>query len=164
MTIETVAQYITNNGMWILFLLVALEYLGIPGYPGGIMLPAIGVIARMGLTSVQYGTIIAIISGSVTMVAVYIVGLVGGRWVVEKLGGNKRFVQTYDYMQRMTAKHGNLAVFLVRLVPVIRTFGSITAGVLGMEWRSYCIYSFGGNLIYTLAAVGLGYYATALFI
>lgn len=164
MSMEIIKAYITDNGMWMLALLVAMEYVGLPGYPGGIMLPAIGVMSRFGFIQLQISVITALAAGSATMVMVYLVGLKLGKWSSKKLSANEKFSRSYTYIQRLTEKYGSPAIFIVRLVPVVRTFGSIVAGMLEMNWRSYCVYSFAGNLIYTLCAVGLGYFATGFFV
>ncbi|MEG0852715.1 MAG: VTT domain-containing protein [Angelakisella sp.] len=164
MTIEIIQNYIIENGVWMLVLFVAMEYLGLPGYPGGIILPAIGIMSRMGLVPLHTGVIIALIVGSITMVGVYLVGLKFSQWSVTKLSQNQKFAKSYARMQELIRKYGAPSIFVVRLIPVVRTFGSIIAGILGMEWRCYCIYSFLGNLVYTLCAIGLGYFATGVFV
>lgn len=164
MSLEIIKTYIEAHGMWMLALLVALEYLGLPGYPGGIMLPAIGVMSRFGLIQLQMSVIVALAAGSITMAAVYLVGLRFGRWSSNKLSGNEKFSRSYNYVKKLSEKYGSPAIFVVRLLPVVRTFGSVVAGMLGMNWRGYCVYSFAGNLIYTLCAVGIGYFATGFFI
>lgn len=164
MSIEIIEAYIEANGIWMLALLVALEYLGLPGYPGGIMLPAIGVMGHFGFIELPMGILVALVAGSVTMVAVYLVGLKFGSWSSRRFSKNEKFSRSYAYVQKLTEKYGSPAIFVVRLLPVVRTFGSVVAGMLGMNWRSYCIYSFAGNLVYTLCAVGLGYFATGFFV
>lgn len=164
MTVEIIQNYLETNGIWMLAVLVALEYLGLPGYPGGIILPAIGVMSRFGFLSVYTGTVIALVAGSATMVAVYLVGLKCSTWSATKLADNEKFARSHAYLWRLTNKYGAVSIFLVRLIPVVRTFGSIVAGILGMDWRPYCLYSFAGNLLYTLGAVGLGYFTTGFFV
>lgn len=164
MAIEQLAEFILNNGTWILFLLVAVENLGIPGYPGGFTLPAMGVISRMGLLNPVEGFIIAVLSSSITIALVYLVGLRCGDWATARLAKGEKFDKGNRYLRDLIAKHGCPAVLIARLIPFVRVFVSITAGLLGMEWRKYYLYSFVGNLIYTTGAMGLGYFATAIFI
>lgn len=164
MTIESIAQSIAQNGIWILLLLVALENLGIPGYPGGFTLPAIGVLSRVGMINPVTGFVVALVASSVTMLAVYLVGLKCGGWASSKLSKSEKFRNGYTKMKELIEKYGNPAVFIARIVPFVRVFVSITAGLLGMNWRGYCVYSLLGNLVYTVVAMGLGYFATAIIV
>ncbi|MEG1777712.1 MAG: VTT domain-containing protein [Angelakisella sp.] len=164
MPIEIIQNYIVQYGLWMLALLVAIEYLGIPGYPGGVTLPVIGIMSRLGLLKPQVGIMIAMAASSVSISAVYIVGFKFSSWSTAKLAGNEKFSKAYAYMRELTDKYGAVSIFAMRLVPMVRTFASMGAGILGMNWRSYLIYSVAGNFVYTLGAVGLGYFATSLFV
>ncbi|MEG1687165.1 MAG: DedA family protein [Angelakisella sp.] len=163
MTLSTITEYLIQHGVWFLTILVSLEYLGIPGYPGGIMLPAIGALSRMGFVSLPVGFVLSIVAATVTMSLVYWVGLRCSDWVLQRIGKNKKFTQQYDRMQQMVVRYGSFSIFIVRLIPVVRTFGSVAAGLLGMKWHSYFLYSFAGNFIYTVVVMLLGYFATSLF-
>lgn len=164
MTIESLAALLGQYGLWLLFVLVAVEYIGIPGYPGGFTLPAIGVLCRAGLVSFWQGFAVALAAGSLMIVLVYLVGLKCGEWLGPKLDGNPKFSKGHAQLRKLIERYGNAGVFVARLIPFVRVFVSITAGLLGMEWKRYCIYSFFGNLVYLTAAMLLGYYATAIFI
>lgn len=162
MSIETITQMIIDNGVWLILLLVALENLGIPGYPGGFTLPALGAVSQMGFVSLPAGFGIAVVAGSITQMAVYLVGLFFGDWATLKLAKGEKFAKGNQYLRGLIQKYGNPAVFFARLIPFVRVFVSITAGLLGMEWRRYILYSFLGNLVYTASAMAVGYFAVAI--
>ena len=48
MTIEIVMQYFTRYGAVAIFVIVLLEYLNLPGFPAGIIMPLSGVMAAKG--------------------------------------------------------------------------------------------------------------------
>jgi membrane protein DedA with SNARE-associated domain len=88
----------------------------------------------------------------------YVVGYAGGRPLVERWG---RYVflrpHELDRAEAWFRDHGETAVFVSRLLPVIRTFISLPAGVARMPFRRFTIYTFVGCLPWTFALAGLGY-------
>jgi len=55
------------------------------------------------------------------------------------------------------AEHGEAAVFVSRLLPVVRTFISLPAGVAEMRFGRFSTYTFAGCLPGTFALAGVGY-------
>jgi len=55
-------------------------------------------------------------------------------------------------------KYGDKAVFLGRLLPVMREMISIPAGLLKMKLPKFMFYTFAGSLVYTTATILAGYY------
>src|SRR5206468_11178290 len=55
------------------------------------------------------------------------------------------------------ADHGQAAVFGSRLLPVVRTFISLPAGVAEMPFGRFSVYTFAGCLPWTFALAGVGY-------
>jgi membrane protein DedA with SNARE-associated domain len=90
-------------------------------------------------------------------VVAYWVGVFGGRSFIEKYG--KYILITrhdLDLADRFFQKYGNAAVFISRLLPVIRTFISLPAGIAKMNFPQFVIYTFLGSLpfCYFLAYIG----------
>jgi membrane protein DedA with SNARE-associated domain len=88
----------------------------------------------------------------------YGVGRAGGRPLIERWG---RFVflrgHELDRAEAWFADHGEAAVFGSRLLPVVRTFISLPAGVAGMPFWRFTVYTFLGCLLWTFALAGVGY-------
>jgi len=88
----------------------------------------------------------------------YWVGRAGGRPLVERWG---RFVflrpHELDRAEVWFADHGQAAVFVSRLLPVVRTFISLPAGVAEMPFGTFSVYTFAGCLPWTFALAGVGY-------
>jgi membrane protein DedA with SNARE-associated domain len=57
--------------------------------------------------------------------------------------------------------HGHRAVFFGRLVPFVRNFTGYPAGVMGMPFGKYMLFSLTGYGIYSAVALGLGYGGSA---
>ncbi len=86
------------------------------------------------------------------------IGRYGGHPLLERHG--RWFHLTPEKLDRAEVwfqKHGNQAVFWSRMLPVVRSFISIPAGVAEMPLRPYAIYTFLGTLpwCFGLAAAGL---------
>jgi membrane protein DedA with SNARE-associated domain len=88
----------------------------------------------------------------------YGVGKAGGRPLVERWG---RYVflreHELDRAEAWFAEHGDAAVFVSRLLPVVRTFISLPAGVAEMPLGRFSAYTFAGCLPWTFALAGVGY-------
>src|SRR5687767_11525380 len=88
----------------------------------------------------------------------YWAGAVGGRPLIDRFG---RYVlvlpHEVDRAQEWFERWGELAVFVSRLLPVIRTFISLPAGVARMPFWRFTVYTVLGCLPWTFALAWLGY-------
>ena len=86
------------------------------------------------------------------------IGARGGRPLIERYGrwlhvGPAAFARAERWFDRF----GPLAVFFGRLTPVVRSFISIPAGVLGSPLPIYTALTLAGSLIWCFAFAGLGW-------
>ncbi|MGH9123046.1 MAG: DedA family protein, partial [Acidimicrobiales bacterium] len=87
----------------------------------------------------------------------YAVGRAGGRPLLERWG---KFIllrpREIDKAERFFQRRGQLAVLVGRIIPVVRTFISLPAGVAEMPVVRFGIYTFVGSLpwVFALAAAG----------
>jgi len=63
-----------------------------------------------------------------------------------------------DRAQRFFEKYGNRAVTLCRFIPFFRTFIPFVAGMAGMRWRTFFLYSVVGGVGWIAVCVLAGYY------
>lgn len=88
----------------------------------------------------------------------YAVGAAGGRPLLEHYG---RYLlvspQDLDRADRWFAQFGAAAVFVGRLMPVVRTFISLPAGVARMHLGGFSALTFIGSFLWSLALVSGGY-------
>lgn len=95
------------------------------------------------------------------------VGNTAGSWVAYYAGayGGRPFVEKYgkyilvsrhdlDLADRFFARWGNWAIFASRLLPVVRTFISVPAGISRMPIWQFTVYTMAGAFIWS---VGLAY-------
>ena len=60
--------------------------------------------------------------------------------------------KTFAWFER----HGRSAVFFGRMVPIVRSFISVPAGVVRMPLPQFVVYTAGGSLIWNSVLIGLG--------
>ena len=88
----------------------------------------------------------------------YIVGYYGGRPFILNYG--KYFFVSEEHFykaERTFNKYGPAAVFFGRLLPVIRTFISLPAGIARMDFRKFILYSLAGMLPWNFILIFLGF-------
>jgi len=97
------------------------------------------------------------LAGSVIL---FWIGRSGGRWFLERYGKyvliHKRDLEKGD---RWFSRYGNKAIFWSRMLPVVRTFISLPAGVSGINFSKFCFLTFLGSLPWNAALAVIGYKA-----
>jgi len=88
----------------------------------------------------------------------YWAGAAGGRPLVERFGRYLLILpHEVDRAHAWFERRGELTVFVSRLLPVIRTFISLPAGVARMPFWRFTVYTVLGCLPWTFALAWLGY-------
>ena len=91
-------------------------------------------------------------------IAAYWVGAIGGRPFLAKYG---RYVlirqRDIDKTDHYFQKYGDLTVLVSRVLPIVRTFISLPAGIARMPFGKFCVYTFVGAVpfCYLLAWAGV---------
>lgn len=85
----------------------------------------------------------------------YLISWKGGRPLLKRYGKYVLITQEeVDKAERWFSKYGEAAVFVSRLLPVVRTFISVPAGIARMNLWKFSIYTFAGSFPWSL---GLAY-------
>ena len=137
-------------------LLMAIESACIP-LPSEIIMPFAGFLVFKGEMTL-WGVALAGAFGCVVgSIPAYFLGMYGGRPLVEKYG---KWVlisaKDLNWADQAFAKHGEIIIFIGRLLPAVRTFIAFPAGVARMNMTKFISYTFVGSLIwcYLLALAG----------
>lgn len=136
---------------------MAIESACIP-LPSEIIMPFSGYLVTTGQFTILGVTLAGAVGNVVGSIIAYYAGIWGGRPFVEKYG---RYVlvshKDLDLADRWFARYGEAAVFFSRMLPVIRTFISLPAGVAKMNFPRFVIFTFLGALpwCYLLAYIGV---------
>ncbi len=159
--LEFIAQVYDLMGWPGVVLLMAIESASIP-LPSELVMPLSGwmLIQAKGLS--PWYTIVAGFYGALgnllgSLVA-YWLGVWGGRPLLERYG---RYIlithRDLEQADRWFARYGNWAVFLSRMLPVVRTFISLPAGVARMPLLRFSILTFLGSFPWSLGLAYGGY-------
>jgi membrane protein DedA with SNARE-associated domain len=137
-------------------LLMAIESACIP-LPSEIIMPFSGYLVFKGEMTL-WGVALAGAAGCVLgSLLAYWLGAYGGRPLVEKYG-KYVLISHHDLAlaDRWFQKHGDITIFIGRLLPVVRTFIAFPAGVARMDLWRFNLYTFVGSFIWCYALGWIG--------
>lgn len=140
-----------------ILLTMAIESACIP-LPSEIIMPFSGYLVTTGQFTMLGVTLAGAVGNVLGSIVAYYAGVWGGRPFVERYG--RYFLVSHhdlDVADRWFAKYGEAAVFFGRMLPVVRTFISLPAGIAKMNFPRFVIFTFIGALpwCYLLAYVGV---------
>ncbi len=152
-----IVHTISSWGYFGVAFLMTLESACIP-LPSEIIIPFAGFLASMGQFSLFGVALAGAIGSAVGSAGMYFIGSRGGRSLVEKYG---KYIFIFHHDLRLAdkffAKYGGASTFIGRLLPVVRTFISLPAGIERVPFWKFLWYSFLGSFIwsYGLAYAGM---------
>lgn len=130
-----------------------------PFLPGDSLLFAVGALAAIDTS----GTLSAPLA-SVTLAAAAVLGNIVNYSIGRAIGppafsGRYRFLKV-DYLRRTEAfflRHGGLAIFLSRFIPIVRTCAPFVAGIGRMPYARFLGYNLAGGCAWVLLFIWGGY-------
>lgn len=150
-------------------LLMAIESACIP-LPSEVIMPFAGFLAFKGqltffglgagnpVAQIWIAGLFGALGCNLGSIPAYEVGAWGGRRAVEKYG---RYIWLHtghlDQAHRFFERFGTWAIFIGRLLPVVRTFIALPAGIAKMDRTRFHLYTFLGSLPWCLALAWIGY-------
>lgn len=158
--LDPIAQAVTASisawGYWALALLMGLESANIP-IPSEIIMPFGGFMASQGKLNIHLVALAGGVGCLWGSIVSYWIGRRYGRPLVERYG---RWLmigpQQVAMGDKLFCKYGQAVSFVARLLPVVRTFISLVAGIWKVEFWKFAVLTFIGSWIwsYLLAYVG----------
>lgn len=141
-------------------LAMAIESANIP-LPSEIIMPFSGFLVSQGQFTFLGAVLAGTIGGTLGSLASYALGFYGGEKLIRNLirrYGKYLLIFEYelDEAEEWFKKHGQLVTFTARLLPVIRTFISLPAGMSRMEVKKFTFFAFLGTFIWTIPLTYLG--------
>ncbi len=149
---EIITNLYVQTSVFGLILAMAIESCCIP-LPSEVVIPIAGLLFAQGKLlpglSTPVGVIILGLAGALGnllgSIVAYWIGYKGGRPLMLKYGRYVLISQhDADIADAFFQKYGGATAFFGRLLPVIRTFISLPAGITKMPFRKFCIYTFIG--------------------
>lgn len=160
---DAIKNWYMATGYIGIVLAMALESCCIP-LPSEIVMPLAGLFAataevtltgKLSLIGVSLAGAVGCLVGSAVA---YWIGAAGGRPLLLRFG---RYIliskADSDRADRWFAKYGSPVAFFSRLLPVVRTYISLPAGVARMNFGKFLLYTFLGSLPWTFALAYVGY-------
>jgi membrane protein DedA with SNARE-associated domain len=154
--VDFVTETIGDHGVPAVFGLMALESACIP-----VPSEVIQLFAGYLVSQNRMGLVAAILAGTL--------GNVVGSWIAWGVGatGGREFIERYgkyvhvtpkrmDLADRWFERYGNKVVFWSRMLPIVRTFISLPAGVARMPFGRFTLYTFLGALPWCTGLTLLG--------
>jgi membrane protein DedA with SNARE-associated domain len=151
-----VIAWLSHAGYLALFFGMLLESAAVP-LPSEVILPFGGYLVSQGRLDLVGAVAAGVAGGLVGSLVLYAVGRFGGRPFLERYG---RYVALRPHhleaADRFFARYGEASVFVGRLLPVVRTYISLPAGIGRMRPVPFLMYSLLGSVPWTIALVLVG--------
>ena len=145
------------SGYWGVLGLMAIESACLP-LPSEIILPFAGYLVSTGRLNLYLVATVGALGCNLGSVIAYAVGAYGGRPAVRRWG---RYVllteRDLEHADWFFNRFGGPAVFIGRMLPVVRTFIALPAGIARMPQLRFHLYTFAGSWpwCFLLAWVGM---------
>lgn len=151
-----ITDFISSIGYLGIFILMTLESACMP-VPSEIVMPFSGFAAQRGdLDFIMVGLV-----GSLGCLAGSILSFVIGQRIVRPMldkYGEVVLIKKHELemAESWFGKYGVKIVFVARLLPIVRTFISLPAGIIGMDFKKFSFYSFVGSVPWCFALAYAG--------
>ena len=151
-----ISSLVAATGYAGITLLMAIESACIP-LPSELIMPFAGYLVYTGKMHLFWAATAGAIGCNLGSLVAYEIGCYGGRPLVERYG---RWIlmgrRELDWADHFFQRHGEMAVVIGRLLPVIRTFIALPAGIARMPRGKFHIYTFIGSWPWCFALAYLG--------
>lgn len=152
-------KFIEESGYLGLFFMSMIETIIVP-IPSELVITFAGFLASSGKMNLLTLVLVSTFGNLLGSIILYYIGKTGGRWILEHYGKyiwvHKKDLEMGD---RWFEKHGSSAVFFGRLLPAVRSFISLPAGIAHMNIYKFSLFTFVGAFIWTYFLAFVGYKA-----
>lgn len=150
-------NWINSIGYWGIFLGMVLESACIP-IPSEVILPFGGYLVSTGHLSLIGVILIGTLGNIVGSFIAYAVGHWGGKRFIDRFGKYVFLSQKHlESAEKWFDKRGEITVFVSRILPAIRTFISLPAGIARMNLVKFLTYTTVGSVIWSAILAYVGY-------
>ncbi len=156
--IDFIVKTVGDLGYWGIFMMMFLESSFFPFPSEVVMIPA-GYLAYKGEMNLFLAVFAGIAGSLAGAVFNYFLAMRFGRAFIQRYG---KYVlikeETLQKMEDFFAKHGHISTFSGRLIPAVRQYISLPAGLAKMNLLKFSLYTSLGAGIWVLILALLGYF------
>jgi membrane protein DedA with SNARE-associated domain len=156
-----IVSFISQTGYLGIFLLMAAESALIP-IPSEVTMPFSGYLASLGRFNVYIVIIVGALANLAGSLLAYWLGKWGERTFIENLikKYGKFFLISIDEFhksEKWFRRYGQKIVFFSRILPIVRTFISLPAGIAEMNVWKFSVLTLLGSLIWSIFLTYIGF-------
>jgi membrane protein DedA with SNARE-associated domain len=159
--LDAITSLIVEYGYPAVFAAAFLEVI-FPPIPSEVIFPLVGFTASskgLGLGNALGMAAVGALGSTVGAVLIYFVSMKVGRAAILRFGKRVRIGEPeLEKAERWFGKYGSVAIFTGRMVPGIREIISIPAGISGMNFPKFLVFTYSGSLVWSVALTLTGYY------
>lgn len=150
--VDELARLIEEASWTGVFLAMVLESACLP-IPSEVVMPLAGFALCDSLEDVIFASLLASAANLLGSCIAYAIGARGGRVLARRLARRGEL----ERAERLFEKYGEPAVFFGRMMPAVRTFISLPAGLFSMDPARFALYTFAGSVPWNFALAYSGY-------
>ncbi|MEM0086913.1 MAG: DedA family protein [Candidatus Micrarchaeaceae archaeon] len=159
LTSAAISSLVNAYGYYAILILMTLESASMP-VPSEVVLPTLGYFAARGTLNLYIVLAVTYASSLIGMAINYYIAYFIGKDIVYKhLSIFRIKKEQLDAFDAWFAKNGPFAVFISRLIPLVRGLINFPAGFALMPWKKFYGYSMLGSIIWDTVLVLFGFYA-----
>lgn len=151
---DLLQQWLSDHGMLGIVVFLAAENLGVPWPTTLAYIVAIDLVRVTKLTWAE-AALLCTLGHVLGALVGYGLGRAGDNALLRRAARGGHLQRTTEWLHTWFARYGSLTVFAARLIGQVRPWASLAAGVGGIGWRPYVLWSTLGSLIHVLLALWL---------
>jgi len=146
-----VTEFLQDYGLIVLFAVVALQAMGVGGFPGKTALVTAAILAARGHFSIVSVLVVGLVALVLGGYSGYWIGRTGGRRLVDRFLP-ARLEKLVVRAEAFFEEQGPRAVFFARFLPGLKVVAAPAAGISQMRWRSFALW----HALAAIATLGFG--------
>ena len=158
MDIKEMISVLSSHNIYIIFIIMFLESLNLTGIPSTIILPAIGILISLNNLSIIKILLLTIFASILGNIVFYFISYKFGSKIYDYLYNKfPKLQKCFDKAMNMSNKYGTKICLFGRLIPSIRSWISLVAGIFKVKLRDFILYSSIGIFIWDILLILVGY-------
>ncbi len=156
-TLDYLVLLVDSVGYWGIFIGMFLESTFIP-IPSEIIMIPVGIAAAYGKFNIYLAIFVGVFGNLLGAIFNYYIAIHYGRPILDKIG-KYFFVKksTIASIEKFFNKHGSFSTFTGRLIPGVRHYISLPAGIAKMHFGKFCFYTASGSALWVTILTYMGF-------